>query len=423
MLRLQTGLALVCAAVPAAHGVLVTPSSPCSSSCGNTNDATSTDEIVCSRSDYQLGNGAVFQSCVECELSSTYQNNGTSDTQMMLYNMRYATSSCLFGFPENEAAVSTPCVTDRSCGAFQVALRFGNLSTDFENYDYCAAWPTTDTVDLDACQDCLRVSDQGYLANFFAVLQAGCLQQPVAGHPLALEGQVFSLDQVNGTDSVSDALIDQSWFDHGPLSLAARVGIAVAGIVLLLSMIGCCIVWNGKRKRRAFLRTLEKDHANKGWPSPQNHHQKDMSSTPLSQRPFRNWDDSPMSATTDTPFPRYFSPYSSQFNSPVSAHDNSTPMQWPVAALGKPQEIGLALGDADNQWQPSPDDTKGKARATESYEMHHVHSAGGNAPMPAEHMMQHQPPVLSHPGYGRTSDSPPRQYSLDDPDRYTRPVY
>lgn len=113
----------------------------------------------------------------------------------------------------------------------------------------------------------------------------------------------------------------------------------------------------------------------KGWPSPlQVGGMKEVSDTPLSQKPLRAWDDSPMSAHSDQPFPRYFSPYSSQFNSPVSATDAQQP-QWPVLGASQmlqhqqqqnmTQNIGLALGGDDAS------SAKGKDKA-EVYEMQNV---------------------------------------------------
>ena len=106
--------------------------------------------------------------------------------------------------------------------------------------------------------------------------------------------------------------------------------------------------------------------------------------TPLSQRPLRDaWDDSPMTAGSEQPFPRYFSPYSSQFNSPVSATDHlQQQQQWPVLGGAEkhatPHEversIGLAFGgvDADS----SVDVVKGHSdgKRPEEYEMHRVES-------------------------------------------------
>ena len=238
------------------------------------------------------------------------------------------------------------------------------------------------------------------------VLQAGCQQQPVPGVTISIEGDVFSTDRVNITAPTPSATVNPDWFDHGPLNLGAKVGIGAGGFVALLVLAGCCIVWNGKRRRRAYLRRLETKMSRKAWPaSPQvGGHGGEMFETPMSQRPLRGWDDSPMSAQTDSAFPRYFSPYSSQYNSPVSAQDPPA-MQWPEAARGRKDNIGVAL---------SPDGTRsGKQEFTETYEMHEVESAGSSSSK-ARSQVSQDAPVLNHPGYGRHGSSQPRTYDAQE---------
>lgn len=264
------------------------------------------------------------------------------------------------------------------------------------------------------------------------VLQAGCEQRPEPGVTIAIEGEVFSTDKVNVTAPTPTATVNPEWFDQGPLGLGGKVGIAVGGFVFILIILGFCIVWNGKRRRRAYLRTLDGKYngspkvwqQNNGWPSALHHHpSREMHETPVSQRPLRGWDDSPMSATTDHTFPRYFSPYSSQYNSPISAQDGPN-MQWPAgaapgAAPGATQNIGMALSDhgsGGGSWDANVSDNKGNMQQShESYEMHNVDSAGGNQPL--DPRFKHpEPPTLSHPGYGRSLESLPRQYSMDEHD-------
>jgi hypothetical protein len=106
-MRLVTSLI---AAAGLAEAVIVSPGSPCSSSCGNVLEATRTDDIVCNQGDYAT-DGLLFQECVSCEVLSDYVSDGQSDTQWALYNLRYAMSSCLFGVPDPGDVLSTPCIT------------------------------------------------------------------------------------------------------------------------------------------------------------------------------------------------------------------------------------------------------------------------------------------------------------------------
>ncbi|KAH6611146.1 centromere microtubule binding cbf5 [Trichoderma cornu-damae] len=427
MLRLLTNFAAAGAVLPAAEAILVAPNSPCSTNCGNVLDSTSTGDIVCAPGQYAggygNGAGAVFKGCIECELGSGYTTKDNhTDNMAALYNLRYAVSYCVFNEPPHHDFVDSPCVTSKACGAFTEAIAYHNLSVDYDDYGYCAAWPIGDTVDYHGCIECLQVTNR-YLANFITVLEAGCEQRPIPGANLGLQGNIFSSDIVNITDPTPTAEADPAWIDHGPLTLGGKVGIAAGGFILLLILAGAAVICKGRRRRRAFLRNLQANMPQMksnpgGWPSMPAQH--DANETPLSQRPLRSWDDSPMTISTEKTFPRYFSPYSSQFNSPISATD-ANHMPWPEPALASPhspREIGLALGsavDTDNngsneRWPLSPGD-KGKMK-DESYEMQHVDSAG-SAIVPNKQPIHVEAPILGHPGYGRNSDSPPRQYDVN----------
>ena len=253
--------------------------------------------------------------------------------------------------------------------------------------------------------------------------------------------------------------------DYGPVSLGARVGIAFGGLAFILVILGFFIVLNGKRRRRAFLRDLERRQQGQGWPHPKTRYGNngDMLETPASQKPLTGWDESPVSAHPDhvPPMPRYFSPYNSNYNSPISAgaqssagvnwptlspqkldeliqeqspaHGSPPPAftQWPSPAQEKLMvqmhhrqneiNIGLALGgdeaslrskNSNGSMNNNPytnglftisDSNKGKKR-DEMYEMHEVESpySGGNISSNGYKMPQEpQAPVLHHPGYGR----------------------
>jgi hypothetical protein len=86
-----------------------------------------------------------------------------------------------------------------------------------------------------------------------------------------------------------------------------------------------------------------------------------MFETPISQRPLRGWDDSPLSAgteVTDRTFNRHISPYSSNYNSPVSAIE-APHMNWPALNPQRLGEVQESLAEAptitqQGQGRPRP---------------------------------------------------------------------
>ncbi|KAF5631236.1 hypothetical protein F52700_6941 [Fusarium sp. NRRL 52700] len=372
--------------------ILVAENSPCGTLCGNVLDATTADDIVCQEDDYNSGAGIVYQQCV------------------------------------------ASMAVIKACGPFRQAVEYKNLSSDIHGYDYCDTWPVHDTPDFDGCTDCLRAGDNHYLANFFTLLQAGCEQKPQPGVTVSVDGGLFSQDIVNITEPTPVASVNPDWLDQGPISLGAKVGIAAGGVVFLLFILGFCIVWRGKRRRRAFLRQLETrprtkgSWPKKGWPTPLHiSNDNDMRETPLSQKPFRSWDESPISARSEKTFPRYVSPYGSQFGSPVSATELQL-AQWPVMnpnqqayppmpnhasnphlypemfpSMYKPDpspsgsQIGVALGGDDSSLNTPQ--SKGKDK-DESYEMYpvDVRSHGAIGIYQPEHLqgLYSQPDYFAH---------------------------
>ncbi|KAI5865646.1 hypothetical protein GGS23DRAFT_436615 [Durotheca rogersii] len=372
--------------------LLVAEGSPCGVRCGNVLDSTARDMIVCEESAYRSTSvGQVYESCVSCEATSTYSTESrrvASDLQSFLYNLRYTTNVCLFEESTN------PCITLFACENIQQAVRYGNLSTNSATYGYCDLWSE---YNLDKCHDCLKYAPNGhYLSNFISILDGACKMRPEPPVTIHFEGNLFSTDIVNVTEPTPTATYEPPGLT-GPLDSGAIAGIAIGGFVVLLAIVGCGIVINGKRRRKAYLRRREQ--AAKNWPPSQGGGE--MFETPISQRPLRGWEDSPVSAATQATFPPYFSPYVSQYNSPVSGGEGQGSM-WPVE---KSHNIGVAI--SPDREAPSPwDDKKGKDKMTadtEGYELQEgVNSAGGYGfPIPPPPPIPDQAPTLGHPGYGR----------------------
>lgn len=336
--------------------------------------------------------------------------------------MRYATNVCLF------EANTTPCITSFACKNIMEAIQYGNLSSSSSTYAYCDIW--TDYL-LDKCHDCLALANEHYLSNYISVLDGACRLRVEPPATLPLQGNVFSTDVVNVTDPTPTATFAPTGIT-GPLDSGAIAGIVVGGLVVLLAIVGCGIVLNGKRRRKAYLRRRV-EQVGKNWPQGPGGSgggNGEMFETPVSQRPLRGWEDSPVSAATQTTFPPYFSPYSSQYNSPVSAVEGGPgggggggghyhQMAWPAE---KTRNIGVAVSP-DREVAPSSssspwDDRKGKekvAATDDGYELQEgVNSAGGYGfpiPPPPPLLQHTQAPTLSHPGYGRHG---PRPSHTDD---------
>lgn len=350
-----------------AQALLVTPSSPqCADLCGNNLASTSGSEITCSDSDYSSSTyGAAFKACLACEMGSTYYDPATqiSDLHWAIYNLRFALSWCVFGADNNTQIPNTPCMTSLSCGGLQNAFEFDSLSTDAATYAYC---PLMYSVNIPKCTGCLNeLQNNHFLANFVIALNAACIQQPALGSTISLQGSLFSTTIVNITTPTGTASSTTYAPSGGGLNLMAKVGIVIGGLVVLLAIGGFLVVCTGKRRRRQTLARKareselewEKKHAEimqQEHATPPQRYSQPFFDSPASQRPFAkapwgggdNYEVSPVEKV-------YFSPYASQYTSPVSAVDHYAS---PISAIDRyhdPVSAVDMMNHAPVRW-PSP---------------------------------------------------------------------
>jgi len=396
---MRPSLALITAFVSSVTALEALSNSPCAVQCGNDLGGTTGSDIACHDSDYGTTPGQTFQTCVGCQLTSTYVDPATkqTDLQWALYNLRYAVSWCLYGFPNNTKVGDSPCVTSTACGQLSGAFEFDSLSPDAGAFSYC---PIYQSLLVNKCTACTSIqTSEFYITNFAVALNAACQQQPSSGSTISFSGNVFSETLIQITNPSSGA---QSSYNPstGGLSLGAKIGIAVGAILFALGLAGFCIVWNGRRRRRHVLAKHQQESGYADWIAQQQAVQADASGehhetpvdtmsaggfhdSPQSTRPLvssRPWapghreEESPMSAVGEKV---YFSPYSSNYSSPVSASDQAqaaAAREWPRDRKGSFSGLGRSRSGDDMDREEG-----------DRIEMQNV------------------PPVLLHPGHGRAA--------------------
>ncbi|KAI9646975.1 hypothetical protein NHQ30_004976 [Ciborinia camelliae] len=406
--------------------------SPCAAKCGNVLGSTSgDDDIVCQDTGYTSLVGTTYSGCVGCQLTSTFVDPSTNQTDLEwgLYNLRYAISWCLFGFPNNTEVEDTPCITSLSCAPMKNAIEYGNLTTSgIAEYDYC---PDIATNQILECQNCLKISTATYyLNNFYTLLYGACAQQPAPGSTLSFQGSPFSTTQLNMTSPTPSAVAGQA---YPGLSLNGRIGVAVGVIVFALFITGFCIVFNGRRRRRRVLRQHQLDTGYAAW---KNAHDVDglgghipvteatsavsnvtsgsggFFDSPNSQKPLQPnyWgqqqphggnfngpaimtpiEDSPITSMGEKV---YLSPYSSQYNSPATASTDANGRspdgdQWPTDRKSGFGQGGGSMAE------------KLKAREKERARRKKEEEVMNERNQIELQNLQNVAPVLGHPGYGR----------------------
>ena len=335
-----------------------------------------------------------------------------------------------------------------ACGPLQSAIELDSLAPNATEYSYCTLF--LGSISVSKCSACLaEQSSEFYLTNctytvahdvsghllpplktransrgkyakkhifiVLTALNAACMQQPTPGNTISIQGSLFSTTPVNITSPTATPT-GVNYSIRG-LTLGAKIGIAVGAIVLLLAVAGFCIVWNGKRRRRQILRQRQKESGYDDWRQHQSFRPElglgvspivgsatpPMGATggaffdsPDSQRPLHPWsarprdEESPVSTFAEK---AYFSPYTSNYSSPVSAHDQIPPMgkEWPVerkSDIQNPIEVG-------KDW---PVDRKSSVASGSGRIRSRSREKGRDG---GQFEMQNVAPVLMHPGHGR----------------------
>ncbi|KAL2068250.1 hypothetical protein VTL71DRAFT_16348 [Oculimacula yallundae] len=401
---LAPALVLITSFAAPTTALIASTSSPCAAQCGNSLSSTIGSDIVCTNADFNsTAAGSVYQNCVSCQIASTYVDPITrqSDLHWGIYNLRYALSTCLFGFPNKNSVGGTPCTTSTSCGSIQNAFEFDSLSLNSSSYGFCPSLPA---ATVPHCTQCLQVlTTEFYLTNFVVALDASCQQQPSPGTKLSIDGNLFSTTHVNITSPSGMPTSSYTPGNHG-LTLGAKVGIAAGALCGILAIVGFCIVWQGKRRRRRYLMKHQQETGYSDWvknavhspPQPTGSSPGGFFDSPQSQRPLvsaspwaRREDESPASAMAEKV---YFSPYSSQYNSPVDANDQIQTIgrEWPIDRKGS---VGGSSGVGG-----FPSRSRSREKRDRDRDME---SIGDRIELQNVAPFQHAAPVLLHPGNGR----------------------
>ncbi|KAL2216717.1 hypothetical protein M432DRAFT_76720 [Thermoascus aurantiacus ATCC 26904] len=248
-----TILVLLLGLAPATLGLRVTSGSPCEEKCTERSTNTTTAQIVCLDSQYGgTATGINFQSCVECELRSTYGNaeTGESDVLWGLYNLRYAFSTCVYGFPASVGNTSTPCLV--SCQPMSTAIEFDLQAPTSVSFDaFCGVSSFTDNL-IDQCEFCYSLtSDQLYLANFLQAIRYGCRYRTPSGSSFAIDpDRIFNTTVLpSSTAPITTASPGAS--SGGVKNLTLIVALPIVGFIILLcaTCVGCFFLIRYRRKK------------------------------------------------------------------------------------------------------------------------------------------------------------------------------
>ncbi|PYH36307.1 uncharacterized protein BO87DRAFT_453278 [Aspergillus neoniger CBS 115656] len=243
---------LVSHVAPPATALYVSEGSPCWDVCNDPTNTT-TSEIVCMDAAYNdTTTGKNFKDCVSCALNSTYTDPSglVTDVDWGLYNLRYAFSACVYGYPAGVDSVSSQCLV--SCQGLDSAIEFDLLTPNDINL---RAWCSTSTFadnQIETCEFCYNLTEtQVLMANFIEALRYDC-HFPVPSQtafPIS-PSLIFAQEQL---PTYSSDLLDTPSGGGVNYKLATLIGLPLMGFVILLFIltIGCVlgISWWRRQER------------------------------------------------------------------------------------------------------------------------------------------------------------------------------
>ncbi|KAJ5090639.1 hypothetical protein N7532_009323 [Penicillium argentinense] len=253
-------LALFLSAVPVS-ALRTTSGSPCADVCGSSN--TTASEIACLDSQYNQTKGGAFEKCVSCQLESTYtdRTSGETDVNWGLYNLRYAVSSCIFGYPAQTSNLSSPCPV--SCDGVRAAVETDLKNPSADNFNsWCGVSTFADNV-VNSCEFCYNLTAsqnqaQVYLANFLESIRYNC-------HFEAVTGSAFDIAPSRIFTSVllpSSMSLTTSTSSSSGVNLGLVIALPVLGFVIILIGLGTCCFFFIRYRRK---RTRRGRHQNHMW--------------------------------------------------------------------------------------------------------------------------------------------------------------
>jgi len=202
---------------------------------------------------------------------------GYADQYPRLDNLRYAFTSCLYGYPRQVANISSPCVV--SCSSLEPALdqNIENPSA-YGFFEWCGSSAFTDVV-VTQCHECYNLTtNQIYLGNCrFTSLVQSCMQWLTFPEITVVEairynchfrtsaGQTFPISPndiftQNPLPEHTVSLTDPPKDDSG-INLPLVIAVPIVGFIVLVCALSiCCYFCIRHRRKKAKAREEREFH-------------------------------------------------------------------------------------------------------------------------------------------------------------------
>jgi hypothetical protein len=243
----------------AVQGLRTTSGSPCADKCSKLGSSsnTTTSEVPCLDSQYDQTKGRDFEDCIKCELESTYVDrpSGETDVNWGLYNLRFAFTTCVFGYPAVVTNQTSQCPV--ACAGIEPAVKVDLKDPSADNFqNWCKSTAFADNI-VNTCEFCYNLTSaavnpgttggQVYLANFLESIRYNCHYSTTIGSAFDISPtRIFTETLLPSSMSLSTTTPSSSG-----VNLGLVVAVPVVGFIVILILLGtCCFFFIRHRRKR-----------------------------------------------------------------------------------------------------------------------------------------------------------------------------
>jgi hypothetical protein len=184
---------------------------------------------------------------------------------MIQDNLRYAFTTCVFGFPQSAANISTPCTV--GCGGIQNAVEVDILNPSANNFDdWCGATGFADNV-INDCEFCYNLTyrqtnPQVYMANFLESIRYNCHFKTGVGLAFDIApSRIFT-----ETLLPSSMSLPSPTSSNGPgVNLGVVIALPILGFIIVVCSLGTCCFFFIRWRRKSVGRGRYHDHLYARW--------------------------------------------------------------------------------------------------------------------------------------------------------------
>ncbi|KAJ5681837.1 uncharacterized protein N7477_001777 [Penicillium maclennaniae] len=225
-------------------------------------------------SQYDQTKGRDFEDCIKCELESTYVDrlSGESDVNWGLYNLRFAFTTCVFGYPAVVTNQTSQCPV--ACAGIEPAVEINLLDPTADNFqDWCKSTAFADNI-INTCEFCYNLTSEAvnpgttggqvYLANFLESIRYNCHYSATIGSPFDISpSRIFTEVLLPSSMSLSTATASS-----GGVNLGLVIALPVLGFIIILIVLATCCFFFIRYRRKRVRRNRYQSHLYERWNNP-----------------------------------------------------------------------------------------------------------------------------------------------------------